>query len=50
MEVVHSCGAGIDVHKRNVVVCVRKVDPAGKVHKEVRTYETMSMVALIWPT
>jgi len=40
MEVVHRCGAGIDVHKRNVVVCVRKVDPAGKVHKAVRTYET----------
>jgi transposase len=34
--------AGIDVHKSNVVVCVRCCDGAGKVFEEVRTFATMT--------
>jgi transposase len=42
MEILYRCCAGIDVHKKNVVVCVRRLDPAGKVRQEVRTYSTMT--------
>jgi len=34
--------AGIDVHKNNVVVCVRCADRPGKVFEEVRTFSTMT--------
>jgi transposase len=34
--------AGIDVHKNNVVVCVRCCDRPGKVFEEVRTFATMT--------
>jgi len=34
--------AGIDVHKGNVVVCVRCGDRPGKVFEEVRTFATMT--------
>src|SRR5436305_12991481 len=34
--------AGIDVHKANVVVCVRLCDRPGKVFEEVRTIATMT--------
>jgi transposase len=34
--------AGIDVHKNNVVVCVRSCDRPGKVSEEVRTFSTMT--------
>jgi transposase len=34
--------AGIDVHKNNVVVCVRCCDRPGKVAEEVRTFSTMT--------
>jgi transposase len=34
--------AGIDVHKANVVVCVRLADRPGKVFEEVRTFTTMT--------
>jgi hypothetical protein len=37
VEVVHERCAGIDVHKRTVVVCA--IAPG---HKEVRTYGTMT--------
>ena len=30
MDVLHACCAGLDVHKKTVVACVRRVDPAGK--------------------
>src|SRR5690348_17690629 len=42
MEILYRCCAGIDVHKKNVVVCVRRLDAAGKVHPEVRTFSTMT--------
>ena len=34
--------AGIDVHKKNVVVCVRCADRAGQPFEEVRTFSTMT--------
>jgi transposase len=34
--------AGLDVHKNNVVVCVRCCDRPGKVFEEVRTFSTMT--------
>jgi transposase len=34
--------AGIDVHKNNVVVCVRCCDRPGEVFEEVRTFSTMT--------
>ena len=40
MDVLHRCCAGADVHKLNVVVCVRRVEPGGQVHTQVRTFAT----------
>jgi transposase len=42
MDVLHACCAGLDVHKRTVVACVRRVDPAGKVIKNIKTFATMT--------
>lgn len=42
MDVLHACCAGLDVHKRTVVACVRRVDPAGKVARNIKTFATMT--------
>jgi transposase len=42
MEALYPRCAGLDVHKADVVVCLRTVSPGGKVSKEVRTYSTMT--------
>jgi transposase len=42
MDVLHERCAGLDVHKRTVVACVRWVDPAGKVFKKIKTFATMT--------
>ena len=42
MDVLHACCAGLDVHKKTVVACVRRVDPAGKVSRSVKTFATMT--------
>jgi transposase len=42
MDVLHACCAGLDVHKKTVVACVRRVDPAGKVTKTTKTFATMT--------
>src|SRR5215831_5153655 len=39
--------AGIDVHKNNVVVCVRCCDRSGKISEEVRTFSTMTADLLV---
>lgn len=39
MEVIHRCCAGLDVHKKTVVVCVRLVAD-GEIRREVRTFGT----------
>ena len=42
MEVVDQCCAGLNVHKRAVTVCVFRHDAAGKLHREIRTFGTMT--------
>ncbi len=42
MDVLHACCGGLDVHKRTVVACVRRVDPAGEVTKTIKTFATMT--------
>jgi hypothetical protein len=42
MEILYSRCAGIDVHKKTVVVCVRCSDGPGKAEQEVRTFGTMT--------
>lgn len=42
MDRMYRCCAGLDVHKETVAVCVRRVDSAGRVAKEVRTFGTMT--------
>jgi transposase len=39
VDVLHTCCAGLDVHKEVVVACVRRV-VGGKVRQEVRTFRT----------
>src|SRR5947208_2993191 len=42
MDTLYPRGAGIDVPKNNVVVCVRCCDRPGKVVEEVRTFSTLT--------
>jgi transposase len=42
MDTLYPRCAGIDVHKGNVVVCVRCCDRPGKAFEEVRTFSTMT--------
>ena len=42
MEVVIPPCAGLDVHKRTVVACVRRLETEGRIDQEVRTFGTMT--------
>ena len=42
MDIVYPCCAGLDVHKKTVVACVRHLNDHKEVHKEVRTFGTMT--------
>src|SRR5919199_3816329 len=42
MDVLYAHCAGIDVHKKSVVVCCRIADPIAGVTKETRTFRTMT--------
>ena len=42
MDILHRCCAGLDVHKKTVVACVRRVGPDGAVDSQVRTFGTMT--------
>ncbi len=42
MEIVAACCCGLDVHKKMIVACVRSVDSAGRLRKEVRSFGTMT--------
>jgi hypothetical protein len=42
MDILYRCCAGLDVHKKTVVACVRCLDQAGHLHQEVRTFGTMT--------
>jgi transposase len=41
LEVIHPVCAGIDVHKRDLKVCLVWRDPSGQRQEETRTYSTM---------
>ena len=40
MDTLYRCCAGLDVHKETVTACVRRVDSAGRITQEVRTFGT----------
>lgn len=40
MELLYERCAGLDVHKKNVKVCLKTPGSAGRQNKEIRTYET----------
>jgi transposase len=42
MEVFHACCAGLDVHKKTVVACIRRVRHDGQIDSEVRTFRTLT--------
>jgi transposase len=42
MNVLHDCCAGLDVHKKTVVACLRRVGPDGVAVEETRTFATMT--------
>jgi transposase len=42
METLYPRCAGLDVHKADVVACLRTVGPGGNVTKQVRTFSTMT--------
>src|SRR5437868_3812846 len=42
MDILYRCCAGLDVHKKTVVACVRRSDAAGPARQEVRTFGTMT--------
>jgi transposase len=42
MEVLILCCCGLDVHKKSVVACIRRVAPTGQVTRELRTFGTMT--------
>ena len=42
MDILYACCAGLDVHKKTVVACVRRVGPDGAVSSQVRTFATVT--------
>jgi transposase len=42
MQILHRCCAGLDVHKKTVVACVRALDADGRVSSQTRTFGTMT--------
>lgn len=42
MDVLHDRCAGLDVHKKTVVACIRVIGPGGEVTRQVRTFATMT--------
>jgi transposase len=42
MEAIFAPCAGLDVHKKTVVACVRRLEPEGQIDQRVRTFGTMT--------
>jgi transposase len=42
MENVFLCCAGLDLHKKSVEACVRRMEPGGHVHQQTRHWGTMT--------
>src|SRR5262245_41339319 len=49
MEVLHRCCAGLDVHKKTVVACVRRITDAGRLEERVGHFGTTTaeLLALV---
>jgi transposase len=46
VDVLHSCCAGLDVPKKTVVACVRRLGPGGEVASQTRTFATTTAALL----
>jgi transposase len=42
MEILYRCCAGLDVHKKTVVACIRRLGPDGQAEDLIRTFGTMT--------
>jgi transposase len=42
MDILYRCCAGLDVHKDSVVACLRRLADDGQLHKQVRTFGTVT--------
>ncbi len=42
MDILYDCCAGLDVHKKTVVACIRLIGPNGQAEDLVRTFGTMT--------
>lgn len=42
MEIIYTTCCGLDVHKRSVAACVRRLEAGGRLHQETRTFGTMT--------
>src|SRR5215207_8895872 len=42
MQVLYPCCCGLDIHKKFVVACVLRTAPDGSMHKQTRTFSTMT--------
>jgi transposase len=53
MEILHRCCAGLDVHKKSVVGCIRRITDDGRVEEQVSSFGTTTaeLLALVaWLT
>src|SRR3954465_10040347 len=46
MEMLHRCCAGLDVHKKTVVACIRRITDAGRLEEQVLSFGTTTGVLL----
>jgi len=42
MDILYKSCCGIDIHKRFVVACLRRIDADGELHQEVRSFSTFT--------
>ena len=42
MEPIYTCCCGLDVHRRSVAACVRRLEAGGRLYQETRTFGTMT--------
>ncbi len=42
MDLMNPCCAGLDVHKKTVVACIRRVEPDGQISRTLATFRTMT--------
>lgn len=42
METIHRCVAGLDVHQKTIVACIRRTNDRGEVSEQVKTFGTVT--------